>query len=53
MSIGGSFPGSKAAGRKADHTPPSSAEVEITWSYTSTQPYVFMAWALVRHNGDM
>jgi hypothetical protein len=28
MSIGGDFPGFKAAGREVDHLPPSSAEVK-------------------------
>jgi len=31
-----SFPGGKTAGREADHSPPSSAEVKNKWSYTST-----------------
>jgi hypothetical protein len=34
----GSFPGVKRPGRGADHPPPSSAEVENEWSYTSTPP---------------
>jgi hypothetical protein len=29
--------------RKADHSPPTSAEVKKTWVCTSTPPYVFMA----------
>jgi hypothetical protein len=41
-------PGVKRPGRKADHSPPSSAEVKNTWSYTSTNTYVFMAWCLVK-----
>jgi hypothetical protein len=28
----------KRPGREADHSPPSSAEVENVWSYTSTPP---------------
>jgi hypothetical protein len=36
MGTGGSFPGVKAEGREADHSPPSSAEVKNAWSYTST-----------------
>jgi hypothetical protein len=36
-------------GREADHSPPSSAEVKNTWSYTSTLQYVFIAWCLVKH----
>jgi hypothetical protein len=34
----GSFPGVKAAGRDADHTPPSRAEVKKELNYTSTHP---------------
>jgi hypothetical protein len=34
----GSFPWVKAAGRDADHTPPSSAEVKKELSYNSTHP---------------
>jgi hypothetical protein len=30
--------GIKRPGREADHLPPSSAEVNNTWSYTSTNP---------------
>jgi hypothetical protein len=48
MSTRGSFPGSKVAGREVDYSPPSSAEVENAWSYTSTPQYVFMAWCLVK-----
>jgi hypothetical protein len=33
--------GVKLPGREADHSPPSSAEVKTTWSYTSTPPYAF------------
>jgi hypothetical protein len=39
----------KRAGREADHSPPSSAEVNNAWSYTSTPPNVFMTWCLVKH----
>jgi hypothetical protein len=42
MSTGDSFPGGKA-----DHSLPTSAEVKKTWIYTSTPPYVFMAWCLI------
>jgi hypothetical protein len=37
------FPGGKVAGREADHSPPTSAEVKKMWIYTSTPPYAFMA----------
>jgi hypothetical protein len=48
MGAGGSFPGGKAAGREADHSPPASAEVKKMWIYTSTPPYAFMALCLIR-----
>jgi hypothetical protein len=42
----------KRPGREADHSPPSSAEFENAWSYTSTPQYVFMAWCLVKHRDN-
>jgi hypothetical protein len=44
--------GVKRPGREADHSLPSSAEVKNAWSYTSTPPYVFMAWCLVKHRDN-
>jgi hypothetical protein len=38
MGTGNSFPGGKAAGREADHSPPSSAKVKNECSYTSAPP---------------
>jgi hypothetical protein len=38
--------------READHSPPSSAEVKNTWSYTSTPPYAFTDWCLVKHRNN-
>jgi hypothetical protein len=38
MGTRGSFPGGKAAGRVADQSPPSNAEVKNAWSYNSTPP---------------
>jgi hypothetical protein len=35
-------PGVERPGRE-DHSPPSTAEIEQIWLYTSTSPYVFMA----------
>jgi hypothetical protein len=40
---GGLSPGVKRLGREADHSYPTSAEVKMTWIYTTTPPYVFMA----------
>jgi hypothetical protein len=34
-------------GREADHSPPSSGKIKNVWSYTSTPPYVFIAWCLI------
>jgi hypothetical protein len=42
-------PGIKHLGHGADHSPPSSTKVTKTWSYTSTTPYSFMAWLLIKH----
>jgi hypothetical protein len=36
-------------GREAGYSPPSSATVKKAWNYTSTLPYVFMSWCLVKH----
>jgi hypothetical protein len=44
--------GVKWLGREADHSFPSSAEVDNAWSYTSTPQYVFMAWCLVKHRDN-
>jgi hypothetical protein len=41
-------PGVKRWRREADYSPPSSAEVENAWSYTSTPPHVFMACFLIK-----
>jgi hypothetical protein len=46
MSTGDFFLGVKRQGREADHSPPTSAEVNKMWIYTSTPPYVFMAYCL-------
>jgi hypothetical protein len=35
---------------EAGHSPPPSAEVKNSWSYTSTPPHVFMAWHSVKHS---
>jgi hypothetical protein len=39
-------------GHEADHSPLSSAKVKKAWSYTSTPPYVFIAWCLVKHRDN-
>jgi hypothetical protein len=35
--------GVKRSGRDADHSPPTSAEVNKMWIYKSAPPYAFMA----------
>jgi len=44
--------GIKRPGSEADQSPPSSVGVKIAWSYTSTPPYAFMAWCLVKHRDN-
>jgi hypothetical protein len=48
VGTGGCSPRVKRQGREADHSPPSSAEVKNSRSYTSTPQYVFMAWCLIK-----
>jgi hypothetical protein len=47
MGNGGRFPGLKRPGHGVIHSPPFSAEVTNASSYTSTSPYVFIAWGLI------
>jgi len=42
----------KQPGHEADYSPQFSAEIKNVWSYTSTIPYVFMAWCLVKHSDN-
>jgi hypothetical protein len=44
-----SFPGIKQPEREADHSPPSSAEIEIVWSYTCIPPYAIMTWCIIKY----
>jgi hypothetical protein len=46
MGTGVSFPSGEA-----DHSPPSISEVKNACSVTSTPPYVFIAWYLVKQSG--
>jgi hypothetical protein len=39
--------GKMAAGREADHSPPTNSAVENTWISTYAPPYVFMAYFLI------
>jgi hypothetical protein len=56
MLTGEPFSSVKIPGCQVYHSPPSSAEVTNTWSYTCTPPYVLMARCLIKHrirvNGD-
>jgi hypothetical protein len=48
MRTGGSLPGLKRPGCETVYSQPSSTEVKNAWSYTSTPPYVFLAWYLFK-----
>jgi hypothetical protein len=41
--------GIKRLGREAHNSSPSNAKVKNAWSFTSTLPYVCMAWCLINH----
>jgi hypothetical protein len=41
-------PGLKQPRCEADHSPPSSAQFYNEWSYTSTLPFFFLAWCLIK-----
>jgi hypothetical protein len=43
----------KRPGREADHSPPSSAEVNNVWSYTSSPQYALTAWCSVKAQGQL
>jgi len=40
--------GLRLPGLETDNSSPSSAEVTNAWNYTSTSPYVFMVWYLIK-----
>jgi hypothetical protein len=42
-------PGVKQLVCETDHLPPSNVKVKNAWSYTSTPPYIFIAWCLVKY----
>jgi hypothetical protein len=42
----------KRSGSEAYRFPPSSSEVENTWIYTCTSPYVFMASCVIKRRGN-
>jgi hypothetical protein len=43
----------KQPDHEADDLPLCSAVVKNGWSYTSTPPYVFMIWCLIKHRGQL
>jgi len=52
MDTGGLSMGVKRPGRESNSSPQSSAKCKNAWSYTSTFPYVFMTWCLVKHRNS-
>jgi len=49
MGIRALSPGLKWPGREAEQSPPSSTEVQNSWSLPPLPQYVFMAWCLVKY----
>jgi hypothetical protein len=47
--LGALSPGLKRPVYEAGHSPPFRTEVKNSWRYTSTHPYVIMAWCLGKH----
>jgi hypothetical protein len=45
-------PGAKRPGHEADHSPLYSADVKNTWSDTSSPPYGFTSWCLVKYRDN-
>jgi len=45
--------GVKPPGREADHSPPSSDEVNNAWRYTSILQCAFMAWCSIKVQGQI
>jgi len=45
-------PGVERLGRESDHSLPSIAEVKNAWNCTSSHPYTFMAWGVVKHRDN-
>jgi hypothetical protein len=43
--------GVKRLGRETNDSPPCIAEPKNAWSYTSTHPYVCMAWCSIKLQG--
>jgi hypothetical protein len=47
----GAFPVVRQIGHEAEHSALSSAKVNVR-SYTSTPPYVFIVWCLIKDKND-
>jgi hypothetical protein len=47
------FHGVKRSVCEVYHSPPFSAEVRNAWGYTSTPPYAFMAWCLIKQRDNL
>jgi len=52
VGIGDSSSDIKQPGREADHLLRSSAKVKNTYICTSSPPYAFMAWRLIKHRDN-
>jgi hypothetical protein len=50
--FGASSVGAKRTGSETDYSPPSSAVIKNLWIHTSTPPYVFKAWYLIKHTDN-
>jgi len=44
--------GDLTLGGEDDHSLSSTAEFKTAWSYTSTPPYVLMAWSLIKNRAN-
>jgi hypothetical protein len=40
------------SGFEAEHSLPSGSVVKNKWNYTSTPPYIFMVWYLVKYRDN-
>jgi hypothetical protein len=45
--------GVKWFGYEANHSPPFNAEAKNAWSYSSTFPYICMAWCLIKNQAQL
>jgi hypothetical protein len=52
MNVGALSPRANRPGREADKSSSASAGVKNAWIYTSTPPYIFMVWCLIKNDGN-